>query len=143
MSKVAPSDPQEQLQMGPIVASISVRFDPGMYLLNRSVQQNHPLLAQLVTWRNSADLFREQERRDLRELYNDADHRSGLSALIGQGEQLLYHAKLQNLNLESIGLSHEMIESEIRALRDDLRITHEELISEQEADKILNIFGNA
>jgi hypothetical protein len=36
-----------------------------------------------------------------------------------------------------------MIESEVRALRDDMRITHEELISDQEADEILGVFANA
>jgi len=114
-----------------------------MFILNRSVQNNHPLLAQLVTWRNSVDLFREQEKRDLRDLYHDGDHRSALSALIGQGEILLHQAKIQDLKLEGVGLSSEMVESEIRALRDNLRITHEELISEQEADEILGIFKNA
>ena len=107
------------------------------------MQKNHPLLAQLVTWRNSVDLFREQERRDLRNLYDESDHRAVLSALIGQGEILLYYSKLQGLKLENIGLSHAMVESEIRALRDNMRITHEELISDAEAQEILGGFANA
>jgi len=134
---------QPQLPMETTTVTIAQRFDPGMFILNRSVQNNHPLLAQLVTWRNSVDLFREQEKRDFRDLYNDIDHRSVLSALIGQGEILLCHAKMQGLALEGIGLSFEMVESEIRALRDDLRITHEELISEEEAKNILGIHQNA
>jgi hypothetical protein len=134
---------QTQLPMETTTVTIAQRFDPGMFLLNRSVQNNHPVLAQLVTWRNSVDLFREQEKRDFRDLYHDIDHRSVLSALIGQGEVLLCHAKMQSLALEGVGLSFEMVESEIRALRDDLRITHEELISEEEARNILGIFPNA
>jgi hypothetical protein len=137
-----PEDIQQQLPIGSISVTISQRFDP-LLLVNKSVQNNHPLLAQLVTWRNSVDLFREQEKRDLRDLYNDLDHRSVLSALIGQGEILLCQAKMQNLKFEDVGLSFEMVESEVRALRDDLRITHEELVSEEEAKEILSIFKNA
>ncbi|MEI9999910.1 MAG: hypothetical protein WDO13_12520 [Verrucomicrobiota bacterium] len=142
MSKVIADAPEDdQLQMPAIVASFSTSFDASTYLLNRGLEQKHPLLAQLVTWRNSVDLFREWERRDFRDLSQNASHRSALSLLIGQGEYLLQHSRLQNLNLESIGLTGEMIESEIRALRDDLRITHEELISEVEAEKILGAFA--
>jgi len=122
--------------------TMSQRIDP-LFLINRSVKQNHPLLAQLVTWRNSVDLFREQEKKDSRNLYNDLDHRSVLSILIGQGEMILCHAKMQELGLEEVGLSFEMVESEIRALRDDLRITHEELISEEETRDILSVFQDA
>jgi len=121
----------------------SVGFNPEVFILEQSVQKNHPILAQLVTWRNSVTIFREQEKRDTRNLYNDPDHRSVLSMLIGQGEILLHHSRLQNLKLEDIGLSAAMIESEVRALRDDMRITHEELISDQEADDILAVFENA
>jgi len=128
---------QTQLPMEPTAVTISHRFDPGMFILNRNVQNNHPLLSQLVTWRNSIDLFREQEKRDFRDLSHDDDHRSVLSALIGQGEILLHQAKVQGLALDGIGLSFAMLESEIRALRDNLRITHEELVSEGEAKVIL------
>jgi hypothetical protein len=113
-----------------------------MFILNRSVQNNHPILAQFVTWRNSIVFF-ANKKRDFRNLYHDLDHRSVLSALIGQGEMLFCHAKMQALGLESVGLSVEMVESEIRALRDDMRITHEELISEEEAKDILSVFRDA
>jgi len=142
MSLATPEPPQQQLPFNPRL-QLKSGFNPGMFILEQSVQKNHPLLAQLVTWRNSVDLFREQERRDLRELYNDSDHRSVLSALIGQGEILIYYSKLQGLKLEDIGLSQTMVESEIRALRDNMRITHEELISDTEADEILGGFANA
>jgi len=127
----------------PMAVTVSSRFDPGLFLLNRGAQNNHPLLAQWVTWRNSVDLLREQEKQDFRDLYHDLDHRSVLSALIGQGEFFLYHSKMQALPLESVGLSFEMVESELRALRDDMRITHEELISEAEAKDILSVFADA
>jgi hypothetical protein len=137
MSLATPEAPQ--LPLNPRLTG----FTPEMFILEQSVQMKLPILAQLVTWRNSVDLFREQERRDLRELYNNSDHRSVLSALIGQGEWLLHHSRLQSLRLEDVGLSEAMIESEIRSLRDNMRITHEELISDSEADQILGVFANA
>jgi hypothetical protein len=121
----------------------SGRFAPEMFILEQSVQKNHPILAQLVTWRNSVSLFREQERQDFRNLRGDPDHRSVLSMLIAQGEVLLHHSKLQQLKLEDVGLSVGMIESEVGALRDDMRITHEELMSDQEADEVLSAFSHA
>jgi hypothetical protein len=140
MSLVAPEAPL--LPFNPRLTR-STTFNPEIFILEQSVQKNHPILAQLVTWRNSVSIFREQEKRDTRNLYNDADHRSVLSMLIGQGEILLHHSRLQNLKLEAIGLTAAMIESEVRALRDDMRITHEELISDKEADEILGVFAHA
>jgi hypothetical protein len=134
---------QGQLPMEATAVTFSHPFDLGMFILTRSVQQNHPLLAQLVTWRNSVDLFREQEKRDARDLRTETDHRPVLSALIGQGEMLLCQARTQGINLDGIGLSFEMVESELRALRDDLKITHENLISEEEATNILGVNLNA
>ena len=138
---VSPDRMQGQLPMETV--SVTHRFEPGMFILNRSVEKKLPLLAQFVTWRNSVDLFREQEKKDFRNLYHDLDHRSFLSALIGTGEILLCHAKMQGLALDTVGLTFEMVESEIRALRDDMRITHEELISEDEAKSVLSVLIDA
>jgi len=142
MSLANPEAPQQQLPFSPRLSG-KVAFNPGLFILEQSVQKNHPVLSQLVTWKNSVSLFREQEKRDSRDLYNDNDHRTALSVLIGHGEMLLHNSRLQKLKLEDIGLSAAMIESEIRALRDDMRITHEELISDLEADEILSAFADA
>lgn len=119
------------------------KFAPEMFIIEQSVQKKHPALAQLVTWRNSVSIFREQERQDFRNLRGNPDHRAVLSMLIGQGEILLHHSNIEHLKLEDVGLSIPMIESEVRALRDDMRITHEELVSEQEADDVLRAFSDA
>lgn len=119
----------------------SERFAPEIFILEQS--KNSPVLAQLVTWRISVSLFRQQERHDTRDLRGDSDHRAVLSMLIGQGDLLRHRSQQENLELDGVGLSTAMVESEIRALRDNMRITHEDLISEQEADGILSAFTHA
>lgn len=50
---------------------------------------------------------------------------------------------MQSIKLDGVGLSFEMVESELRALRDDLKLTHEDLISGEEAANILGFNLNA
>jgi hypothetical protein len=66
-------------------------------------------------------------------------HRMICSALITFGEFATNYAKQNKepLNLESVGLSIEAIEAETRLLRDNFKMFHDNIISDQEAEAVL------
>ena len=66
-------------------------------------------------------------------------HRMVCSALITFGEFTTNYAKQnkEQLNLESVGLSIEAIETETRLLRDNFKMFHDNIISDQEAEAVL------
>ena len=107
--------------------------------LRESIEaEESPLLSRLVSWVNSVSVFRYEEAHDPRDLSGDQDHRTALSWLIAMGEHFVLEIETNpDADLSAVNLSLAAIRSEIQALRDDFRITHEPMMPEKEADEIL------